>query len=134
MSNNGQSGAGRALQLYYAATVAFLVLDAGFGINVRIAALDGFPGARAAYYLVIFCCFGLMLWQPAWSAVIGCIESLATLVMLIVGMALRSMIVTDRMLETGTGLVTAPEVVNFVISGSIAWFAWQRSLRQLLGR
>jgi len=133
MSHDPETGAGRALQFYYAATVAFLVLDAGFGINVRIAALDAFPAARAAYYLVIFGCFGVMLWRPAWSAAIGCVESLATLLALIISMALRSMIVTDRMLETGTGFVTAPEIVNFMISGTIAWLAWQRGLRQLLG-
>ena len=57
----------RVLQLYYAATIVFLVLDYGFGVNVRIAGLQGFPALKAGYYLVIFACLGLVLWRPAWS-------------------------------------------------------------------
>jgi hypothetical protein len=37
------------------------------------------------------------------------------------------------MLETGVGFVTTPEIVNFVISGSIAWFSWQRGMTALFG-
>ena len=47
------------------------------------------------------------------------------------GMALRSMIVTTDMLDTGTGFVTQAEVVNFVISGSIAYYSWDRGMKSL---
>jgi hypothetical protein len=123
----------RLIVLYYAATIVFLMLDYGLSVNIRVAALEAHPGLRAGYYLVILACFGLMLWRPAWATVIGVVESLATLVALIMNMALRSMVVTDRMLETGTGFVTTAELVNFVISGSIAYFSWQRGMTALFG-
>lgn len=124
----------RLLLVYYAATIVFLMLDYGLNFNVRIAALEAYPGLRAGYYVVIFACFGVMLWRPSWSTAIGAVESLATLVALIINMALRSMIVTDQMLETGVGFITTPEIVNFVISGSIAWFSWQRGMTALFGK
>ena len=123
----------RPLLFYYAATIIFLMLDYGFSVNVRVAALEAFPDLRTGYYLVIFACFGLMLWRPGWTMAIGAVESLATLVALIMNMALRSMIVTDRMLETGAGFITTAEIVNFLISGSIAYFSWHRGMTQLFG-
>ena len=123
----------RLLSLYYAATVVFLLLDYGFSVNVRVAALEAYPGIRAGYYLVIFACFGLMIWRPSWATAIGVVESLATLVALILNMALRSMIVTDQMLETGVGFITTAEIINFMISGSIAWISWQRGMTALFG-
>jgi hypothetical protein len=121
----------RLLAFYYAATIVFVILDYGFNVNVRIAGLEAYPGLRAGYYIVIFACLGLVLWRPAWSTAIGVVESLTTLVTLIMNVALRSMIVTDQMLETGVGFVTTAEIVNFVISGSIAWYSWQRGMSAL---
>ena len=123
----------RVLQVYYAATIVFLMLDYGIGVNVRVAALQGFPGLRAGYYLVIFACLGLVMWRPAWSTAVGVVESLATLVTLIFSVALRSMLVTEYALEAGAGFVSTAELVNFLISGAIAWFAWQRGMTQLFG-
>ena len=123
----------RLLILYYAATVVFLILDYGFNVNIRVAALDQVPVLRGGYYLVIFACLGLMLWRPAWATLIGVFESLATLVSLIMSMALRSMIVTTEMLETGAGFVTPAEVLNFMISGSVAYYAWDRGMKSLFG-
>ena len=123
----------RVLQLYYAATIVFLVLDYGFGVNVRIAGLQGFPALRAGYYVVLFACLGLLLWRPAWSTAVGVIESLATLVTLIFSVALRSMLVSDQMLETGAGFLSMAELLNFLIAGSIAWLAWQRGMTRLFG-
>ena len=123
----------RALQAYYAATVVFLILDYGLGVNVRVAGLQGLPELKAGYYVVMFACFGLTLWRPAWCAAVGTLESLATLVVLILGIALRSMFVSDRLLETGTGAPGVAEIVNFLLAGSIAWYAWQRGMAQLFG-
>jgi hypothetical protein len=41
------------------------------------------------------------------------------------------MIVTDQMIETGTGFVTGEEIVNFVIAGAAAWYSWVTGLRKL---
>ena len=122
----------RVLQVYYAATVLFLLLDYGAGLNLRIAGLEGFPDLKAGYYLVIFGCFGLTLWRPAWSTAIGVVESLATLVTLIFSVALRSML-APQAIETGAGQVGMAEIVNFLIAGSIAWYAWQRGMTELFG-
>ena len=123
----------RILQAYYAATILFLMLDYGFGMNVRVAGLESLPRLKAGYYLVIFGCLGLVIWRPAWSTAVGVVESLATLITLTFSVALRSMLGPDYMFAGGSGLLGTAEIVNFVISGSIAWFAWQRGMRQLFG-
>ncbi len=121
----------RMLVLYYAATLIFLVLDYAVGFNVRLAFLESAPTARAAYYGVCFVCLALMLWRPAWTVLIGAFESLVTMVALIFAMAMKTMLVTDAMIETGTGYVTVEEIMNFLISGSAAYFAWMRGMNEL---
>ena len=118
---------------YYAATLVFLLLDYGAGLNVRVAFLEPFPLWRAAYYGVCFLCLTLVVWQPGWSVIVGAFESLVTLCALIISFGMRAMLVTDSMLETGTGFVTMPEIVNFVMSGGIAYVVWTRGMRELTG-
>ena len=124
----------RVLQAYYAATIVFLLLDYGAGLNLRIAGLEGFPDLKAGYYLVMFGCLGLTLWRPAWSTAIGVVESLATLVTLIFSVALRSMFPGPQMVDAGAGFVGMSEIANFLICGSIAWYAWQRGMTELFGK
>ena len=125
--------ASRLLTLYYAATAVFLVLDYAFDINLRAAALDPWPGLRAAWYAALFACLGLVTWRPAWATAIGAVESLLTLVGLILGMALRTLVPDDAMLESGRGLLTPAELVNFLIAGSVGYYAWQRNMTSLFG-
>jgi len=120
--------------VYYAATALFLALDFGFGINVRVAFLESLPGFRLGYYTACFVCLALMIWRPAWTTAVGVIESLATLIALIFNMALRSMIVTDQMLETGAGFVTMPELINFLIAGTAAYFSYAKGVNDLATR
>lgn len=122
------------LVFYYAATAIFLLLDHLFNINVRLAFLESHPALRAAYYGFCFLCLALMLWRPAWTVIVGAFESLITLIALIFTMALRTMIVTDKMVETGAGIVSPSEIVNFVISGGAAYVAWVRGLNDLRGQ
>lgn len=126
ISAQGNPLSAKMLHLYYAATAVFLLLDYVFGINVRLASLDTLPGWRAIYYLVCFGCLGLMVWRPAWTLWVATTESLITLSMLIIAMGARVFTLSDRMLSSGTGLVTIEEIINFGISGGIAWIAWQR--------
>lgn len=121
----------RILVLYYAATAVFLVLDYVAGLNVRLAFLDSQPLARAAYYGICFTCLVLMIWHPAWTTLISAFESLVTLVALIVSMAIRTLVVTDQMIETGAGYVTYEEILNFMISGSIAYLAWAKGMSRI---
>ena len=121
----------RILLAYYAATAAFLLLDVVWGFNVRLAFLETVPVARAAYYGVCFTCLGLMLWRPAWTVLIGAFESLVTLSALIISMGMRTLLLTDQMLETGTGYITLAEIYNFLIAGSMAYVAWVKGLNSL---
>ena len=121
------------LRYYYAATLVFLVLDFVFNINVRVAFLEAWPGWRIAYYVACLALLGLMFRFPGWSALLGVAESLLTLVALILSMAVRVMVVTEDMIEAGRGFVSTQELVNFVISGGIAWYAWQQRMRALAG-
>lgn len=123
--------ADRILPWYYAGTILFLLMDYGFGVNIRLAFLESVPTARLAYYGICFACFALMLWRPAWTTLIGTFESLVTLIALIFAMAARVMVPSDAIFE-GTGqFVTIQEIINFVISGSVAYLAWMKGLKQL---
>ena len=122
---------GTILRAYYAATALFLVLDYGFGISVRVSFLDALPAVKAAYYAACFACFALMAWRPAWAPAISTVESLVVLIALILNMGVRTLVVTDRMIETGTGILTTRELLNFLIAGGIAWIGWQQGIRAL---
>jgi hypothetical protein len=121
----------KILVLYYAATALFVSLDYGFGVNVRVAFLDAMPGVRALYYVICFGCLVLMTWRPAWTTIVGTVESLVTLVALIVNMGMRAMLVTDTMLETGTGFITMEEIFNFMIAGGVAYISYFVGVRAL---
>ena len=124
----------RILKLYYAGTAAFLVLDYVFQVNVRVAFLEAWPGWRLVYYCACFGLLAAIIWRPAWAEVLGVIESIVTLSALILSMAVRVMVVTDDMIETGTGFVTRQEIINFMLSGGIAWLAWHRGMLALTGK
>jgi hypothetical protein len=121
----------KILAWYYGATVLFLILDYVFDFNVRLAFLDALPAAKLAYYGICFVCFGLMLWRPGWTILIGTFESLVTLVALIFAMAVRVMVPNDAIVGENAVFVTIQEVINFVIAGSAAYLAWMRGLKQL---
>ena len=116
------------MQAYYAATVLFLLLDYFGGLNVRVAFLADAPGMRAAYYGFCIVCLGVVIWRPAWTAIVTAFESLLTLASLIIATGTRAILVTDGMLEGTEPYVSMAEIVNFLLSGSIAWLAWTRGL------
>ncbi len=119
------------LRTYYAATVLFVFLDFGLDFNVRAAFLENAPNLRLVFYVVLFGCFALTVWRPAWSNVVGLVESVVTLAALIINMALRSMMVTHDVFATGTGPVTMAEVVNFMIAGGAAYVSYINGVRAL---
>ena len=126
--------AARVLPWYYAATVVFLILDYALGINIRIAFLDALPAARLGYYAVCFACLGLILLRPAWATLIGTLESLVTLIALILGMGIRVLVPNDAIFAENADIVTTQELINFLISGSMAYLSWSRGIRRLANR
>ena len=106
----------KLMSSYYAATVVFLLLDYLFDINIRLAFLQPYPGWRAAYYAMCIVLFFLTVKIPRWGTVIGITESLLTLSMLIISMAMRVLIVTDEMITEGRGYPTLSEIANFLRS------------------
>ncbi len=124
----------RVVPWYYAATVLFLILDYAFGINVRIAFLDSMPAARLAYYGVCFACLGLILARPAWATLVGTFESLVTLIALILTMGIRVLLRNDAIFAENADILTVQQVINFLISGSMAYLSWVKGLRDLARR
>lgn len=123
------------LRVYYVvATLVFLVLDGLLDINVRIAFFENSAALRVLYYGVLVGCAAITVWKPGLAALTAAIESLVSLAALILSMGLRTMLVTDTMLETGAGVVTVPEIVNFAIVGFIGYFSWRRGMREFFGR
>ena len=118
------------IRFYYLATALFLLLDLALNINVRLAFLENHPGIRAAYYAVIFTCMALIIWRPSWTVVVSGIESLAALVALILTVWLRVLAIGDPT-TAGGGFASTEEMVNFVMTGTIAYLAYQRGIREL---
>ncbi len=115
----------KVLIAYYGATALFLLLDFWLGLNVRVAFLEPFTGWRLAYYLFCFLCLALVVWRPAISVIVGAFESLVTLSALIISFGTRVI------LASAHGVVSMPEIVNFLISGSIGYLVWTRGMREL---
>jgi hypothetical protein len=118
------------IRIYYLATVIFLLLDLIFQLNVRVAFFENSPVLRASYYAVIFICMALILWRPGWTVVISAVESLFVLIALILHMGMQTILVTDAMLEGGD-FVTMSEIINFTISGAIAYMAFTQGMNEL---
>jgi len=134
MTSLPRAGSARTFIAYYAATAIFLLLDFVIGINVRVTFLAEAPGWRFLYYLFCFACLGLIVWRPALSTLVATLESLLTLCALIISTALRVVIVSDGMIEQGRGFVSINELVNFLISGAIVYFAFWRGMQSLRGQ
>lgn len=131
MTRSSEKAPASVLRFYYAATLLFVILDYFLNINVRLAFLETWPEMRALYYLLCFVCLGLILWCPGWSPWIGTIESLLALSLLIITMGVRVMTTSEQMLQTGSGLVTMSEVINFVIVGGAAYIAYLRGMKAI---
>jgi hypothetical protein len=122
------TGLNRALGLYYLSTAMFLVLDFGLGINVRLSFLEGHDGWRLLYYCACFGCFGIIVARPGWAVPVTAVESLITMVALILSTATRAMNP-----DVPGGALSIEEVVNFLLSGFAAYLSWTRSMTALFG-
>lgn len=86
---------------------------------------------RLGWYALCCACFAVVVWKPRWATLVALVQSAASLSLLIVTTGLRVIVVTDAMIETGRDAVTVMEIVNFLLSGTVGWFALQLNLRRL---
>ena len=129
---NAASDLNRKLLIaYYAATAVFLVLDYFGGVNVRLAFLEALPAAKAIYYGICFFCLVLLIWRPGWTLAVSTIESLVTIVSLTLAIGARIFVISDEMIESGSGYVTPYEVWNYILAGGAAYITYLRGIRQL---
>ncbi len=125
---SSQTGLDRALRLYYVATFLFLLLDVGLGINVRITFLADSDGLRLLYYVACFGCLAVIIARPARTVPVAAVESLITMVLLILSTGTRVMHP-----DAAAGALTIEQLVNFLVSGFAAYLAWTRSMAALFG-
>ena len=64
---------------------------------------------------------------------IGTVESLVTLVALILGVGIRVMVPNDAIFHENAAILSYQEIINFVLSGFVAYFAWTQGLKRLKG-
>lgn len=112
----------RLLVAYYASTALFVILDFIVGLNLRLAFLDQYSGARLTYYLVCFGCF-LAMWRlPQWTGVIAAVESTIALAALIIDFWTRIFAMPAIVIDGGQP-ISFEEIINFMLSGSAAYIA-----------
>ena len=124
--------ANRVLLAWYAATGLFLLLDLVFDLNLRITFLESYPRLRIAYYGFCLLCLALIVWMPGWSLVVGTFESLVSLVALILSFGVRVLTMTLPDVGPPQPALSVQEIVNFLLCGAIAWYAWSRGMRKLV--
>lgn len=119
-----RSAAERAIAVYYALTLLFVVLDFAFDFNVRLSFLEPWPQWRLPYYLFAAALF-VVVWRfPAWSNIVAAGESIINLAALIISMASKVLLVDAVEFNDGRGAITLAELLNFALSGSIGYLAW----------
>lgn len=107
------------------------MLDAILGLHLRVAGVEEHPAPKEGCYLALRGRFGLVLWRPGWSLVVVTLESLATLLALTFSTAIRDLCGSERAIESGVDAPGLAECLNVFISGSVAWYGWQRGMRRL---
>jgi len=118
-----RSGRATLTSAYYLATPAFALCDWIFHWNVRVAALDGRPALKNAYYAVCTAAGALTYWKPSLSRVVGLVESSVNILLLVLGVMLPYYsLIGSFNGEQAFMPFTPARVLNFLISG----FMWVR--------
>ena len=111
----------KIIQGYYWSIFIFMILDYGFGINIRITGFLYHPILKFLYYLFCITCLIIIYKFPGKSAKVGIIESTTNIVILIFSIYLPLFSTADLM-ESGqfNSLgITAEKVVNLIFAGTI---------------
>ncbi len=118
-------------ELYYAATIAFAVLDGVAGANLRAVGFAAAPGLRALYYLACLGCFALIRLRPGWAPAVTVAETSVNLVVLCVAVLGAPLL----MVEGPPGEQAVPRLpellANFAICGTAGIIAFHQNLARL---
>lgn len=124
-------------KFYYYITPVFILLDYIGGLSVRAAVLDSMPMYKNLYYGFCIFCGISMHFRPQFSAVVALFESTIIVLMTVLSVFLpyvQIIMQTDDVLNENWDVTSAfsiPRIVNIVLAGSIAIFAFHGSLRTL---
>lgn len=118
---------------YYLATPLFVLLDLGFGANLRALALESLPGWKLAYYGLCLTC-GVVAWRGLRLALpLALLESTVNLLLLMLSILLPHYALLNAVLDGGPA--PAPldleRLANFAIPGSIWTAAFYARLSDL---
>lgn len=123
--------------LYYYMTPLFIVLDYLGGVNVRVAVLDSMPLYKNLYYgFCVFCGIGMYA-LPWCTPIVALIESTINILLIVLAVFLpyiQVVMESDNILESNweaASAFTIPRIVNLVLAGTVAIFAFHGSLRVL---
>jgi len=116
-------GAGLLAAYYLYATPAFMVVDAVFGMSVRLAGIEAF-GLRAGYYGLLVALGFLVFRLPRLAPWMAMSESLVNLFLLLLSVLLPIWTFPEAVLggQEPTPLLGPAALVNVLLSGSV--FIW----------
>ena len=113
-------------QGYYWSIFLFMILDYGFGINIRITGFIYHPVLKFLYYIFCIICLIIIYRYPRKSATVGLIESSTNIVILIFGtyIPIYSSFDLIESGQIGGPVITAERVVNMIFAGTINGLAY----------
>ena len=124
-------------KFYYYITPLFILLDYFGGLSVRVAVLDSMPMYKNLYYGFCIFCGISMHFRPQFSAVVALFESTIIVLMTVLSVFLPYIQLikdADNVLNENwdiAGAFSIPRIVNLMLAGTMAAFAFHGSLRTL---
>jgi len=123
--------------IYYYITPLFLALDYFGGINVRVSVLDSMPRYKYLYYgFCIFCGIGMYV-LPRCTPIVALFESTINILLIVLAVFLpyiKMVTQFDNILDADwqpVNVFTIPHIINLILAGTVATFAFYGSLRTL---
>lgn len=123
--------------LYYYITPLFILLDYLFGINIRVTVLDSMPQYKFMYYgFCIVCGIGMYV-LPRCTPIVALFESTLNILLVVLTVFLPYINMVsqfDNILDADwqpMNVFTTPHIINLILAGTIATFAFYGSLRIL---
>ena len=116
----------RIIKGYYWSIFLFMLLDYGFGINIRITGFIYHPVLKFTYYIFCIACLFLVYKFPNKSAKIGLVESSTNIIILIFSIYLplfgaAHLVETNQLDRLG---ITTEKVINMIFAGTINAMAY----------